>query len=140
MKQLERLKMKHVLQEIEQEEQLQADQKFYGDIAFERWLDSKGLPLKKNDSGKLKRSSQKGMSEPNSKKTQKTQALNKSVVVRKPKITEPIAEESESSRGTPQSGLEHRPMNTYPNKNTASSVSEDDMEAMQVSILECFKI
>ena len=46
MRQLEKVKMQQVLQEIEEDEEHRADQQFYGDIAFNQWLDTRNLPKK----------------------------------------------------------------------------------------------
>ncbi len=44
MKQLQKVKMQTVLKEIEQDEADKAEQQFYGDVAFNQWLDKQGLP------------------------------------------------------------------------------------------------
>ena len=43
MKQLQKLQMHQALAEIQADEENQADQQFYGDMAFNEWLQNRGL-------------------------------------------------------------------------------------------------
>ncbi|ELU06759.1 hypothetical protein CAPTEDRAFT_104651, partial [Capitella teleta] len=40
---LKHMKMNQVLKEMDAEDEMKADQEFYGDIAFKQWMDNKGL-------------------------------------------------------------------------------------------------
>lgn len=46
MKQLQKIKLREVIEEIQADEELAADQQFYGEQAFQEWLRTRGLPPK----------------------------------------------------------------------------------------------